>query len=146
MRTRRRAAVSSFGSRRSWELTSMIKADVTAENRPACGASQPTCIRATCTTHEYQRCVQILIVSLVELPVILLGHFTVIFVESRAAIPRVRAHVFLLTVDKVSVTSRWAWSGYYPSPNFPSFDIISSSFSTFPESSLRSGVSQKGCH
>ena len=40
MRTRRRAAVSSFGSGRSWELTSIMKAEVTAENRPACDASQ----------------------------------------------------------------------------------------------------------
>jgi len=40
MRTRRRAAVSSLGSGWNWELTSMMKAEVTAENRPACGPIQ----------------------------------------------------------------------------------------------------------
>ena len=34
--TRRRAAVTSFGSSSRWDWTSIIKAEVTAENRPAC--------------------------------------------------------------------------------------------------------------
>ena len=40
IRTRRRAAVSSFGSCWRWDWTSMMNAEVTAENRPACRRRQ----------------------------------------------------------------------------------------------------------
>ena len=81
MRTRRRAAVSSFESGWSWELTSMMNAEVTAENRPACDrVSAPT--RARHETYEDQGRVQILVVLLHELSIVLLGLLAVVFVES----------------------------------------------------------------
>jgi len=106
MRTRRRAAVSSFGSGWSWELTSMMKAEVTAENRPACDSGQPVCIQVARGTHEYQRHVQILATSLIKPSVILLGHLAVILVESEANILRSRPHALPLTVGEVSATFR----------------------------------------
>ena len=62
----------------------MMKAEVTAENRPACDLSQDISIRETLKTHEYQGCVEVLIVFLVEFLVVFLGHLTVVFVEPGA--------------------------------------------------------------
>ena len=62
----------------------MINAEVTAENRPACDLGQYSLVRETCQTHEYQRRVQVFVISLHEFLVIFLGHLAVIFVEPSA--------------------------------------------------------------
>ena len=82
MRTRRRAAVSSFESGWSQESTSTAKAEVTAEKIPACDPSQYGYIRATCKTHEYGCHIQIFIVSLRELFAVCLSYLTIVFVKS----------------------------------------------------------------
>jgi len=82
----------------------MMKAEVTAENRPACDPGQHAGIRPTGETHKYQGRVQILIICLVEFLVILLGHLVIILVESRTKIFRSRAYALLLTAGKFSAT------------------------------------------
>ena len=99
----------------------MMKAEVTAENRPACDPSQYVRIRATGKTHEYERRVQILVVSFVEFLVVFLGHLVVIFVESRTDLLRGQAHVPLLAVGEVSVKSKRGMGQDLPIPRFPSF-------------------------
>jgi len=64
----------------------MMNADVTAENRPACGPSQNTCGRTVCTTHEYESGVQIFVVFFHEFLVVLLSLLSVLCVESSAKI------------------------------------------------------------
>ena len=59
-----------------------MKAEVTAENRPACDSSQHTHIRETRNTHEDQRRVEVLVISLVEFLVVFLSDLAVVFVES----------------------------------------------------------------
>ena len=121
MRTRRRAAVSAFGSGWSWEPTSTMKAEVTAENRPAYDPSQSVCIRATRKTHEYQCCVQIFTVSLAELLIILIGHLAVISVEPRTKILWGWVHILPLTVREVSATFMEVRSETLPVSQFPVF-------------------------
>ena len=56
----------------------MMKAEVTAENRPAWDPSQHISIQEIRKTHEDQRCVKILVVSLVEFLVVFLGDLAVV--------------------------------------------------------------------
>ena len=62
----------------------MIKAEVTAENKPACNTSQDGYIREARRTREYQGRVQVFVVSLVELLVVFLGDLAVVFIEPDA--------------------------------------------------------------
>jgi len=64
----------------------MMNADVTAENRPACGPSQNTRGRTVCTTHEYESGIQIFVVLLHEFFVVILGFLSVFCVEPSARI------------------------------------------------------------
>ena len=64
----------------------MIKAKVTAENRPACETSQYVCTWTMGTAYEYERCVQILVVLVQKIPIVLLGLLAVLFVEFAAKI------------------------------------------------------------
>ena len=68
----------------------MMNAEVTAENRPACGLIQhpEVQLEKKCKTHEYQRRVQILLISIHEFLVVLLSHLAVVSVESRAGVLR----------------------------------------------------------
>ena len=59
----------------------MMKAEVTAENRPACDLSQHMYTRETYKTHEYQGRVEVLVISLVELLVVFFGYLAVVFIE-----------------------------------------------------------------
>ena len=75
-----------------------MKAEVTTENRPAWNPGQHVYIRATRETYEYQCRIQIIVVSLFELPVVLLRLLTVVFIKSRTKILRGRAHALPMTV------------------------------------------------
>jgi len=79
--TLRRAVVSSAGSDWSWGWTWMMKAEVTAENRPAWDPSQHARTRAMRITYEYQCCVQILVVLLHEFLIVFLGLLAIMFIE-----------------------------------------------------------------
>ena len=83
-----------------------MKAEVTAENRPACDPSQYVYIHATCKAHKYQCCVQIFIIPLVEFLVILLSQLAVIFIELKANVLRSWAHILSLTIGEVLVVLR----------------------------------------
>ena len=63
-----------------------MKAEVTAENRPAYDASQHACAWTMHTTYEYQRRVQIFIMFLEKFLIIFLGLLAVMFVEFAAKI------------------------------------------------------------
>ena len=64
------------------------------------------CIFTTRKTYKYQGRVQVIVISLVEFPVALLGHLAVIFIESRSKILRSRVHVLPLTMGEVSAMFR----------------------------------------
>src|ERR1700753_496888 len=82
MRTRRRAAVSSPGSGCNLETTSIMYADETAENRPACHSKDKfTVITTSRVTHKDEGRVEILVVFFHKLPVVLLSDFVVVLVE-----------------------------------------------------------------
>jgi len=122
----------------------MMKAEVTAENRPAFDPSQLVCIRTARKTYEYQRRIQILVVSLVKFSVILLGHLAVIFVEQRANILRSRAHTLLLTGRDFSDAQDGRETEPYRSRGFPFPATTSSSFGSLPGSLLQLCFSQTG--
>ena len=75
-----------FGSGWSWGSSWVMNAEVTAENRPACGPSQYTCIWSAHTTHEYQRCVQVFIIFLHKFPIVFFRFLAVVLVESSAKV------------------------------------------------------------
>ena len=56
-------------------------------------------IQATRETHEYQRRVQILVISLIELSVVLPSHTTVISIESGTQILQSPTRILSLTVE-----------------------------------------------
>jgi len=122
----------------------MMKAEATAENRPACNPSQFGRVQAIRKTHEYQGRVQILVVSLNEIIVILLGLLPVIFVESKAIVLRSRTHPLLLAVGEALVRSRRLEAGPYHARGLP-FSTVTSSFSSLQGSLLQSGFSRTGC-
>ena len=72
-----------------------MNAEVTAENRPACNLGQSTCIQTTFKTHEYQRRIKIVVVSLVEFLVILPAHLAMISIKLRADLSVSRADTIL---------------------------------------------------
>ena len=77
----------------------MMKAEVTAENRPAWGLSQHVRTRAVCITYEYQCRVQIrLVIVLYEPHVILFGLPEVMLVELVAEILLSQLPVLFLSV------------------------------------------------
>jgi len=98
-----------------------MKAEVTAENRPACDQSQYVYTYLTCKTYKYQRRVQILVISLVKFLVVLLGQLAVAFVEPRPNLLRVRVHILTLTAGEVLVASRWDTERDLPISWFPVF-------------------------
>ena len=63
-----------------------MKAEATAENRPACDGSARAHQRTIDKTHEDQGRVQILVILLRELPVVLLGLLVVVLTESSLVI------------------------------------------------------------
>ena len=76
----------------------MMKAEVTAENRPACDTDQYARVSTACTTYEYERCVEILLVFLYEFLVVLSRLLAVMFVEFVANIVPWRHHILFLPV------------------------------------------------
>ena len=90
-----------------------MKAEVTAENRPACDPSQFACVQAIRKAHEYQRCVQILVVSPDEFVVVHIRLLKIIPVKG-AIVLRSRAHVLPLAVGKVLAIFRVKRSGNLP--------------------------------
>ena len=63
-----------------------MKAEVTAENKPACGPNERVWIRRTYGTHEDEGGVKILLILLHELFVILLGLPEVVPIKFRSRI------------------------------------------------------------
>jgi len=82
----------------------MMKAEVTAENRPAFHPSQYACIRVTHETHKYQGGVQVLVILLDELFVIVLRLLAIYFIEVCPVIPCGRRRDFALACVGVSTT------------------------------------------
>jgi len=66
----------------------MIEAEVTAEKRPACDASQHARAWVVSITYEYWRRVQILVMFLQEFPIIVLSFVVVVSIEFAAEILR----------------------------------------------------------
>ena len=65
-----------------------MKAEVTAENRPAYDTSQHSCTHSVRTTYEYQRCVRVLVVFLYKFPIVFLGLLAVMSIKFAAKILR----------------------------------------------------------
>ena len=64
----------------------MMKAEATAENRPACDPRQYTGIWSVCGTYEDQRCVQVFIIFVHKLLIILISFLAVVVIESSAKV------------------------------------------------------------
>ena len=64
----------------------MMKAEATAENRPACDTNQHTCAVMMCATYEYQGHIQIVLIFLPKFLIAVLRLLVVVFVEFFAKI------------------------------------------------------------
>ena len=62
----------------------MMKAEVTAENKPACGPNERVWIRRTYGTHEDEGGVKILLILLHELLIVLVSLLAVVPIEFRS--------------------------------------------------------------
>jgi hypothetical protein len=63
-----------------------MKADATAENKPACFAISGSCIRLVGYTHKYQGGVEVVVIFLVKVAVIFVCLLSKMLVEARARI------------------------------------------------------------
>ena len=63
----------------------MMKAEVTAENKPACDPNEHMCALKSPVTHKYQRRVQVFVVFL-EFPIVIVGFPPVMVIELGAQI------------------------------------------------------------
>ena len=83
-----------------------MNAEVTAENRPACGSSQHVFTLTSFTTHKYQGRVQIFVIFFHEFLVVIVGFPPVMFVELRAKVVLIWRQVRFFTVRRFNVQRR----------------------------------------
>ena len=84
----------------------MMKAEVTAENKPACGPNERVWIRRTYGTHEDEGGVKILLILLHELLIVLVSLLAVVPIEFRSWILLSGRQVCQLPAAQVLVAFR----------------------------------------